>query len=421
MYKTQLILVAFFLLNDTAIAKEKHSHDKENKMTIQIQSIRGILGNNDPIEHMQGQLRTGYITLNEENTDKTSAYGLAGHIHFDSKKWYGLSLGGSAYAVLNPTQNQNRLKLNADFFDDERKSFLLISEAYIHGQWDNTELKFGRQILDTPHVDSDDIRLIPNYFEAYTFTNTYFNDLTLTTGLIRKMAGWENGVDSSKFVNISQTLESKSTEGIFYAAALYDGIKDVSLSLWYYHYADIANILYTEASYTVHASRYLDITLAMQYDASWDTGKALLQAQDARTFGVSMELVLEKIGIHALIAYNKDNSSMGSSSLSLGGGALFTSMEDQTLDAMAQAGESWVLGFGYHFDALGIEGLNAGIAYGSFKAEDVSNYEVREVDAILEYNFNEKVSVLLAYADIDYQTVAMADYSQIRVVTNYNF
>ena len=82
----------------------------------------------------------------------------------------------------------------------------------------------------------------------------------------------------------------------------------------------------------------------MQYDASSQTGKRLLQEQNAHTFGASIELVSEKMGIHMLMAYNRDNSTTGSSSLNLGGGTLFTSMEDQTLDAMGQSGEAWLSG-----------------------------------------------------------------------------
>ena len=401
--------------------QEKHSHEEGNQTAIQIKSIRGILGDNDPVEHMRGQVRAGYITLQDDATSDTSTYGIAGHVHFDSKQWYGLSVGASAYASITPSQNNNRLDINSDFFDANGDSFVLITEAYLHGEWEQTELKFGRQILDTPHSDSDDIRLLPNYFEAYTLTNTDITELTLTTGLIRKMAGWENGVDNSEFVNIGETLGIDSIDGLFYVAALYDGIKDLSLSLWYYHYADIANIIYAEAGYTAHASKYLDITFGLQYDASWDTGNALLDEQDARTFGMSVELVSENIGMHLLMAYNHDNGSTGASGLSLGGGALFTSMEDQTLDAMEQPGKAYVFGLGYHFKAIGIEGLNAGIAYGSFQADNAKLYDVKEVDAIVEYTFNESFSMVMAYADIDSKTDVLTDYSQVRVIANYSF
>jgi len=84
--KTLLTFATLTLLNNTVLAEEKHSHDENNKTTIQIQSIRGLLGNNDPIEHMRGQVRAGYIHLKEDALENTSAYGLAGHVHLDSKK-----------------------------------------------------------------------------------------------------------------------------------------------------------------------------------------------------------------------------------------------------------------------------------------------------------------------------------------------
>ncbi len=165
----------------------------------------------------------------------------------------------------------------------------------------------------------------------------------------------------------------------------------------------------------------LDITWGLQYDTSKQTGNALLQQQDSNTFGISVEFISENIGIHILAAYNKDTGDTGASELNFGGGALFTSMEDQTLDAIGEAGEAWVFGIGYHFDALGIEGLNAGVAYGNFTAENTSNYKANELDVIIEYSFNDQFSLMTAYASTEFKMVGIADYSQFRVITNYNF
>lgn len=402
-------------------AHESHLFIDKNTTTVKIKSVRSILGTLNPIEHTRGQLRTGYITLQNDTSTRTSAYALGGHFHFDTKRWYGWRVGLSAYTVLNLGIRQNPSYTNSDFFDSNGKSFPLLTEAYIDGKWGNTELKLGRQILNTPHANSDDIRMTPNYYEAYTFTYKELKDITFTTGYIRAMAGWENGIDSSKFVNIGKTLGTASIDGIYYASASYDGINDLTLSAWYYHYADIANLMYLEAAYESHIIEALDITFGLQYDASHQTGIALLQEQNARTFGASVEFVAEELGIHILAAYNKDTGSTGASSLNLGGGTLFTSMEDQTLDAMGQAGESWIIGLGYHFEAVNIDGLNIGLAYGSFKADDASLYQATEVDAILKYDFQKSFSVILAYANVDFQTIGMTDYSQVRIITNYNF
>jgi len=388
---------------------------------IKIKSVRGVVGGYDLMEHTKGQLRAGYITFLENGASRTSAYALGGHFHFNTKRWNGLMVGTEAYTVLDLGINQDPLNVNGDFFDENGKSFILISQAYLDGKWGNTKIKLGRQTLDTPHADSDDIRMMPNYFEAYTITNTDIDDLTLTAGLINKMAGWENGVNAQQFINVEETLGADDTDGIFYASASYVGIKDLSLSLWYYNYNDIANVIYAEAGYSYNFAKETTLTLGLQYDGSKETGAALLGKQDANTYGISLELASEAIGVYILAAYNQDSGEAGAMGLSLGGGAFFTSMEDQTLDAIGASGKAWMIGAGYHFEAIGIEGLNTGIVYGNFKADDASVYESNEIDAVIDYSFSDKFNVTAAYASVDFKMNGVEDYDQFRVIANYNF
>jgi hypothetical protein len=102
-------------------------------------------------------------------------------------------------------------------------------------------------------------------------------------------------------------------------------------------------------------------------------------------------------------------------------------MEDQTLDAVGMSGEAWILGAGYHFSAIGIDGLNLGLALGSFKATQKKNYESKELDVVLEYSFNDYLSLTAAYADVtfyaglDEDSQPLQNYNQFRVIGNYNF
>lgn len=398
------------------------------QQSVKVTTVRGILGENIPLEHEKGQLRAGYITFKEDSRERNSAYALGGHYHIDSKRWNGLEIGLSAYTVLDLGINQNKNYLNPDFFNAEGNSFIQLTEAYLDGKWGNTEIKLGRQILDTPHTDSDDLRMIPNYFEAYTITNIDINNLTLTAGFINRMAGWENGVDASKFVKIYETLgSSNEMDGIAYAAAIYEAIEDLTLSLWYYNYNNIANVIYAEAGYTYTFSKDRSLTFGLQYDGSNETGDALLGEQDANTYGVSVEFAAEDIGLHILSAYDRDDGKTGATGLSLGGGPFFTSMENQTLDAIGAAGEAWVAGIGYHFDAIGIDNLVAGIAYGHFEAEKDSLYESEEIDIVIEYSWNEKLTLTAAFASVsfdaglDENNDPLNDFNQFRLIANYNF
>jgi len=404
------------------VKSEDNTTQEESNTPIKIRSVRSILSAYDPVEHTKGQLRAGYIDFKEDGTAHANAYALAGHFHLYSKRWNGLMVGAEAYAVLNSGIDQKSHTLNGDFFDDEGKSFILLSQAYIDGKWGNTEIKLGRQSLDTPHADSDDIRIMPNYFEAYTITNTDIDNFTFTAGIIDKMAGWENGVNSADFVDVGETLGlSQKIDGIYYASASYEGINDLSLSLWYYHYSDIANVLYAELGYTQQLSTYSTLTLGLQYDGSSKSGAALLGQQDAQTFGISLEVNFEDIGITILTAYNQDSGDTGAMGLSLGGGAFFTSMEDQTLDALGTSGSAWIIGAGYSFEKVGLDGLAFGVAYGNFEADDVSTYHTRETNAILEYEWNDKVSATAAFTSIENKVAHLQDYTQLRIIANYNF
>ena len=321
---------------------------------VKIKTVRGVLGGYDPMEHGKGQLRAGYITFSEDGASRTNAYALGGHFHINTKSWNGFMVGAEVFTVLNLGVNQDPIHVHGDLFNENGKSFILVSQVYLDWKWCNTEIKLGRQILDTPHADSDDIRMMPNYFETYTITNTDIDNLTLSAGFIDKMAGWENRVNSADFVDVGETLGVNKIDGIYYAAASYEGIKDLSLSLWYYHYSDIADVVYAEAGYSYTFLQDTTFTLGLQYDGSHQTGEALLGKQDADTYGISIEGNFADIGVTVLAAYNQDNGDTGAMGLSLGGGAFFTSMEDQTLDALGTAGSAWIIGAAYDFEKLGL-------------------------------------------------------------------
>lgn len=414
--------------NETLPTSERDNLlDKPQVPTINARSVRGILGENIPLEHARGQLRAGYITYKADGDQRTNAYALAGHFHLDTKRWNGWEIGLSAYTVFNLGINQNPLHVNGDFFDTDGKSFIQLTEAYLDGKWGKTELKLGRQILDTPHADSDDIRMIPNYFEAYTVSNSDIDGLTLTAGFIRQMTGWENGVDTSRFVSIYRTLGAdQRTDGVYYAATIYEGIENLAVSLWYYNYRDIADLLYAEVAYNHDFSDTSHLTVGLQYDGGNETGSALLGSQDTQTWGVNFEFVHEESGIHILGAYNKDSGS-GATGLSLGGGPFFTSMEDQTLDAVGSAAEAMMIGLGYHFETLGIEGLNAGLTYGHFRADNKNDYESEEIDLVFEYTASNDITFTLAFATVNFDAGVdengdlLQDFKQFRMMANYNF
>ena len=399
----------------------------ETQELVDVQSVRNVLTSFDPMEHTNGQIRLGYITSNDTSPRK-SAYALGGHYDFATKRWEGIKLGLAAYSVLNLGISQNPSHVHSDFFNAQGNSYILLSEAHLDAHWGKTNIILGRQIVNTPHADGDDNRMMPNYFEAYTLTNTDIENVILNAGFITKMAGSGNNVDTSKFVNIHQTFDIQNQDdgSIYYASATYTGIKDLSLTFWYYHYKDIANVIYTEGGYTHTLQKDIELTFGIQYNQSAQSGVSLLGIQEARTYGLSAEAKFNQVGLTVLSAYNKDNGS-GAVGLSLGGGPLFTSMEDQTLDVLGASGKVWMIGAGYAMEYVGVNGLTLGLAYAKFQAEDASVYSSNEINAIMEYTWNDKLTFVTVYASIDFDAGRdvnnnpLNDYQLFRLIGKYNF
>ena len=394
-----------------------------SKESIEITTVRGVLGKVEPLEHTTAQLRAGYIDLHRRGsgTDPdTDAFAVGGHVHLDSKRWRGIMVGAEGYFVMDPGFNRDDPeRINGDFFDADKKGFATLSQAFLDGKWGHTEIRIGRQMIDTPHADSDDIRMMPNYFMAYLLTNTDCEGLTLTLGQVDRMAGWENGVDAKKFVPVEKVLGSdEKTNGIYLASVVYHGLDNLTLQAWYYDIDEIADVIYLEAGYELPTDR-ATFTFGAQYDTARDRGDALLGRIDSATWGASVKTAFEN-GLTLLAAYNADHGETGAFG-SLGGGPFFTSLEDQTLDAVGQKGDAWIAGAGYDFAEAGLEGLNLGVVYGSFEADDKEVYETAEIDIAVHYAVGDRFTATLAYAIVDDQTDADEDYNQFRIVLDYNF
>ena len=414
------------IINISLFAEHNATISQENNNTyqapIEITTVRSVQGASETPMHAQGQIRMGYITTKEELSQRKSAYAMGGHFHFDTDRWKGLKIGASAYTVLNLGINQNPIHLNPGFFDANGKSFVLLSKAFIEGEWGHTAIKAGRQTLDNPMIDSDDIRMVPNFFQAYTVTNTDITNLTLTAGFIDRMAGWENSIDASKFVNIGEALGTQRTDGVYYAGIAYDDIQNLSLNLWYYHYDDIANVTYAEAGYNhIHINDTVDMTIGLQFAATRETGKKLLGRKNGESYGLSVEAAFSN-GITLLTAYNGGFGETGAVDISLGGGPFFTSMEDQTIDAIGGKGDAWMGAISYDFSRIDIKSLSGGFAYGSFRSDrDIGHYHATETDVIFNYMIHATLNITAALALVNHKGDGIDDLQQFRVIGNYDF
>ena len=359
-----------------------------------------------------GQVRLAYIDQdNPAGTADSFATSAGGQLRYETGAWNGLKFGVAAYASQKiDGLSGNGAKLNPDFFDDRGDAFAYIGEAYADFQYEGFALRVGRQQIDTPFADTDDIRMLPNTFEAAIASYTGVEKLTLIGGYVTRWAGFDSGDDISEFKRFAPDSDGAAVVG-----AVYEGVENLLLQGWYYDIDKIGGAAYADTAYVLELSEAMAFEAAVQ-GACFDESDA--SGIDGNAFGAMAAFGFGPAVVST--GYNKASNDTGKAVTNgFGGGPYFTSMEEMTIDGLNDA-EAYMVGAELDFADLGIEGLVLAAAYASF--ESGSGDEADEIDVIVGYALNEQFEAEVSYAEIDDARDTLdGDWSRWLVRLNYNF
>lgn len=369
---------------------------------------------------LSGQVRSMYAGYDQKKVGEinTHATALGGMLKYELANFNGFNAGfalsGSQdldFATGDKTYSKQNPELSSP-----KGSYATLSEAYINYANDGLNIRLGRQMIDTPLADTDDIRMVPNTFEAYMLTYDY-NNLIFTLGNVQK---WQ-GADAGLGYDDTTKLSSKwiDTEGTTMIGLSYDD--EYKFNAWHYDIQKTQNA--TQASYFdigYHHQGDISLHVSLQYLKESEKKNSNVAAD---IYGALAELVIYDLNINA--AYNKSKKHTGKRSFSgIGGGSLYTSMDTMILDEITEDREASALVFGleYNYDTLKVI-----YAYGDFDAKADSTgvkAHIIEQDLGLEYSINDAFSLAAIYVKSqDKQSAAKTtnDWDRAQFMATYNF
>lgn len=379
-----------------------------------------------------GEIRAGYVNQDNKNpnpnTDNQNS-AVGGKLAIETAPLNGVSLGAAFYTTQRLESKDNN-GAGSGLFDSNDDSYSILGQAYANVAVANTNFKAGRQQLDTPFADSDDIRMIPNLFEAYVLSNTDIENLTLIAAQVEKMSGVDTGIPE-KFIDMTEQITGITTgSGTTMLAAIYTPIEDAEFSAWYYDVDDLTKITYLEGSYGFGITETIGATLGAQYaNMSEYSINGINTNVDGRVWGVSGELGFETIGTTLMAAYNRASNDTGKVVVNgFGGGPYMTSMEENTIDSLEDA-KAYVAGVGFDFGVVGVEGLAFGYTHGEFEdglSLGNQHQEIEENDFSLEYAFSDELSGVLLYTKVDTKEDSVKNlnndsFDRVQAYINYSF
>ncbi len=369
-------------------------------------SVNEVFANGE----IEGQIRGGYINVDPEGESSSDAFSLGGFLKYESGSFYGLK--GVVGLYTSQGLGLNSSDKNGDFFNLDSKSYSLLGEAYLSYESSGFSLSSGRMLLDTPFADGDDIRMMPNMFEASVLSYSGISDLTLIGAYVTKWAGFDAG-SPDKFIKLS----GDGTDGTVMLAGIYSGLANTEIGAWYYGVDEIADIAYLDATYSMELDS-IELEISGQYA---NLSQSNQSGVDGDVFGLSASVAFEGLSLSG--AYNKASNSDGSSVINgFGGGPYFTSMDEMTIDGLEDA-KAYLIGAEYDFSNLGLDGISLGVAYGVFE-DSINAQETNEMDIVVAGEVAENVDFELIYAsledDIDSKTPDF-NFDRLLVRVNYNF
>ena len=357
-----------------------------------------------------GEIRSKYLGVSSDAQDN-HATAIGAMIKYESASLYDMSAGfgfNTSEDIGSLSGDRSKNERNPEL-SSSNGEYTVLSEAYLNYSNSNLNVRLGRQVVDTPLADSDDIGMIANTFEAYMATYELSN-ITLTAGNLQKWQGVDTGLDDG-------WLDTGDT-GTWLGGITYSS--DVEASAWFYSVGGLTNAIYADVSYTQKINDDTSLNIAGQFinEAEVDNSGV-----EANIIGASLGLEVQGLGLS--LAYNQSSKADAKASFSgFGGGTLFTNMDIMIIDEITEDrdAQAFVIGASY-----AISHLNLSYAYGNFTgdANSLSAKEhIVEQDIILEYELNENLALEVIYvmsSDEESSVDTGFDFNSAEVKLSYVF
>jgi hypothetical protein len=331
--------------------------------------------------------RTYYLTRDNSDGTKSQALAAGGWLAFRS------GLIGDLFGVHAAFYGSEKLFAPADeggtrLLAPGQNNINVLGQIYGRIQLGDQEIRGGRQLIDTPLINAQDNRMVPNTFEALTLVSLpdaeRFYDYSV--GYIWNV----KQRDSNDFIPMSEALagNSQQNHGAPYGMITLRPIPGLVLTAMDYNVDNFINSGFGQAEYDFRRPKGTpNFILGANVIGQTSVGENLLTGTPFETYQASVKAQMAYAGWTLFVA----GSVTGNESRMFspyGINANYTDMQQSSFD---NAGEKAFGGSAaYDFTGVGLPGLSTGVWYaqGWGAVDPTSNLAIRdrrELDVWLQY------------------------------------
>ena len=324
-----------------------------------------------------GQFRMAYISVKPDVAGAKTNYGAAvgGYLKFETAGWNRFQFAIAPYfseKIDVLTGNSLTNESNGDFFTTNNESFAYLGEAYINYAFSKGSLRIGRQQLDNPFINTDDIRMLKNTFSAAWLNTSITNSMNIQAGFVSQWAGIDSGGSQDQF-------KKAGVDGVSALGMTYKHSEELAAQGWYYSFNKSYSLLYADADYSTN-----NLGLSAQYASFQETNASNIAGN---VFGMSASYEINNLTLS--IAVNKaTNATNKVVDLGLGGGNFYASMAEMTIGGLSNASAQIITA-----DYAVSDNFTISIGAGHFEDKNKTTTNTNETNITLAYNASKKLYI----------------------------
>ncbi|WP_277641851.1 OprD family outer membrane porin [Wolinella succinogenes] len=179
---------------------------------------------------IKGEIKIWYWNKTDEAAPalhNESILNTALELGYKSADFYGFSLGSTFQANATPFANDGAKEM---FVNEEYASGAVLSEAYLGYGQGTSELKVGRQYINTPSISGSYNRIFKESFEGVTFKNGDIPDTKVFVGYIQKFQGRTSHISGDDAGDAPLFVKKIILAGAGPLSYAFDGVYSVGLT-----------------------------------------------------------------------------------------------------------------------------------------------------------------------------------------------
>jgi outer membrane porin, OprD family len=304
--------------------------------------------------------RTYYLTRNNSDGSKSQAWTAGGWIAYRSGLIGNVGVQAALYTSepLFAPGDESGTKL----LTPEQAPLNMLGQAYGRMQFGDQEFRGGRQLIDTPLINPQDNRMVPNTFEGVTLVTLPDKDRSYDY-----QVGYLTDVkqrDSNDFISMSDALAGSDVvnHGASFGMLRYRPFSGFSTVFMDYNVKDFVNTGFAQAEYDFKQPKEVpNWILGANVIDQRSVGDDFLTGNSFQTYQASAKVQMAYAGwtLFAAGSATGDESKIFSP---YGTKPNYTDMQQVSFDNAGERaiGGSVAYDFGYAFSKYGLSGLSVG-------------------------------------------------------------